>query len=181
MRYLLFVSSLFCLFISCSSTKQIVSKTEDSIIPFWTTELLDNVKRNDFRMILSSSKTNISGIYVVKQVNREWRGSIINEFGIKALDFISTSKESNLQNVIPFLNKWYIKKVIASDIQFIMEIDNPDYSKGIQSQRYFISDTLTVNFRNKKELQRLPDGEIKYKNHKYALTYSLKKIYETER
>jgi len=40
---------------------------------------------------------------------------------------------------------------------------------------------LIVNYKNKKELQRLPDGEIKHKNHKYALTYSLKRIYETER
>jgi len=181
MRYLLFVSSLFCLLASCSSAKQIALKTNDSIFPFWTIELMDATKRNDYRMILSSSKANISGIYVAKQVNGQWNGSIINEFGIKAFDFISTSKKCELMNVISFLDKGYIKKVIASDIQFIMEIDNPDYNPGIQSKRELISDTLTVNFRNKKELKRLPDGEIKYKNHRYALTYSLKKIYETER
>jgi len=132
-------------------------------------------------MVLSSSKANISGILIIKKINGQWRGSIINEFGIKALDFTSAPKKNNLQNVMPFLDKWYIKKALASDIQFMMEIDNPDYNMGIQSNRYFISDTLIVNYKNKKELQRLPDGEIKYKNHKYALTYSLKKIYETER
>ena len=180
MRYLLFVSLLFCFATSCSSAKKIATKTTVAEIPFWTSEM-DTAGRNDFRIVLSTPKFSITGIYVAKKINGKWTGTIINEFGIKALDFVSTPQKSNVQNVISFLDKWYIKKVIASDIQFIMEIDNSDYKTGVLSKRSFMKDILTVKYKNKKELQRLPDGEIKYKNHKYALTYSLRKIYETER
>jgi len=97
------------------------------------------------------------------------------------LDFVSTPKSCTLVNVIPFLDKKYIKKVIASDIQFIMEIDSPTYAIGNQSSRFFIQDTLVITYKKEKELQRFPDGGIKYKNHKRELTYSFKKIYETDR
>jgi len=154
---------------------------EASAIPFWTPELMDSVKRNDFRMLFSTPKATITGICIVKQMDGEWKGTIINEFGLKVCDFVSTPKRCTLMNVIPFLDKWHVKKVIASDIQFIMEIDNFAYNIGVQSNRTFIQDTLTVTYKKEKELQRFPDGEIKYKNHKRELTYSFKKIYETER
>jgi len=157
------------------------SNGEASAIPFWTPELIDSVKRNDFRMVLSTPKATITGIYIVKQMDGEWKGTIINEFGLKVLDFVSTPKSCTLVNVIPFLDKKYIKKVIASDIQFIMEIDSPTYAIGNQSSRFFIQDTLVITYKKEKELQRFPDGGIKYKNHKRELTYSFKKIYETDR
>jgi hypothetical protein len=181
MRYLLFVSILLCLLTACSSSKTIVLKGNVAPIPFWTLKLMDTVARNDFRLILSTPKFNITGIYIAKQINGKWTGAIMNEFGVIALNFVSAPNESKVMNVISFLDKWYIKKVMASDIQFIMEIDNPVYPAGILSNRTINLDTLTVRYKKAKELQRFPDGEIKYKNLKYALTYSLRKIYETER
>ena len=178
MRYLLFGSLFCCLFTACSSSKKMVAEEKNAAIPFWTSNLMDSAKKNDFRMLFSTPQANITGIWIVKQVNGEWRGTIINEFGLKVLDFVSSSKKCKLVNVIKFLDKWYIKKVIASDIQFIMEIDNPNYIKGIQANREFVQDTLVVRYKKEKELQRLPDGEIKYYNRKRMLTYSLKKINE---
>jgi hypothetical protein len=179
MRYLLFISLVFCLF-SCSSHKDIGKKTVTAT-SFWTAEILDTAARNDFQVIFSSSKANITGIFIAKKINGEWRGSIVNEFGIKTLDFISTSKKTKVINVISFLDKWYIKNIIASDIQFVMEIDNPDYMSGVKANRNYVQDTLTIFYKKIKELQRLPDGTIIYKNHKYKHIYSLKKINETER
>jgi hypothetical protein len=100
---------------------------------------------------------------------------------LKVLDFISTPETCTLVHVISFIDKWYIKKVVAADIQFMMEIDNPYYNIGNQSDRLFVQDTLTVTYKKEKELRRLPDGTVKYINHKRDITYSLKKIYETER
>ena len=71
--------------------------------------------------------------------------------------------------------------MIASDIQFIMEIDNTDYKMGEQANKAWHRDTLSINFINKKELQRLPDNIVIYTNKKRAITYALTKINETER
>ena len=180
MRSSIFVSLFLCLFAACSSSQKMTSG-EASVVPFWTPELMDSVKKNDFRMLFSTPKASITAICIVKQVDGAWKGTIINEFGLKVLDFVSTPKRCNLVNVVPFLDKWYIKKVMASDIQFIMEIDNPTYGIGVQSNRYFIQDTMVVTYKKEKELRRFPDGAVQYKNYKRGLTYSLKKIYETER
>jgi hypothetical protein len=149
---------------------------EASVIPFWTPELMDSVEKNDFRMLFSTPKADITAICIVKQMDGAWKGTIINEFGLKVLDFVSTPQSCKLVNVIPFLDKWYIRKTVASDIQFMMEIDNPSYGIGAQSNRFFIQDTLVVTYKKEKDLRRFPDGEILYKNYKRELTYSLKKI-----
>jgi hypothetical protein len=180
MRYLSFISLFFGLLTACSSPEKI-AKSEEPAISFWTSELMDNVNKNDFRLLLSTPQANITGVFIVKQVDGEWRGTIINEFGLKILDFVSTPKEGKVMNVIPFIDKWYIKKTLAADIQFMMEIDNPAYRLGAKASRHWDKDTLVVNYKKEKELQRFPNGEIQYTNHKRALTYSLKKIYETER
>ena len=168
MRYLLFVNLL----IVCSFPATTVSENP---------ELMQDGKRNDFRIIITTPQAEITGICVVKNVNGEWRGTIMNEFGIKVFDFICTSKKCKLLNVISFIDKWYIKKVVASDIQFIMEIDNPDYKIGAKSDRYWVQDTLTVMYKKEKELKRFPSGEVVCKNNRRAIAYSLKKMNETER
>jgi len=178
MRYLIFGSLFLCLFTTCSSSKKMTSSAA-SAVPFWTSELMDSAQRNDFRMLIATPKVEITAICIVKQTDETHKGTIINEFGLKVLDFVSTPKTCQLVNVVPFLDKWHIKKVLAADIQFMMEIDNPVYNIGNQSNRVFIQDTLVVTYKKEKELQRFPNGEIQYKNHKRGLTYSLKKIGES--
>jgi len=175
MKNLLFVSFFCGLFAACSSSKTITF--EGSVFePFWTSELMDSVKKNDFRLLIATPKADITGICIVKQVNGEWKGAVINEFGLKVFDFASTHRNCELLNVIPFLNKRYIKKTIAADLQFILEIDNPLYPIGTQADRYWNQDTLIVRYKHEKELQRYPNGEVKYTNSKRNLTYSLTKI-----
>ena len=174
MIFLLLSSIFVCLFTSCSLSQTLVTK-DDIFIPFWTSELMDSTKINDFQIIISTPKADITGICILKQINGEWKGTVINEFGLKAFDFVSTPEKCELINVLPFIDKWYIKKVIASDIQFIMEIDNTTYSIGTKSNRQLSQNTLIVTFKKGKELQRLPGGEIKYFNYKYNLIYSLKR------
>ena len=175
MRYLIFVSLFVGLLAACSSSKKMASGGAE-LLPFWTAELMDSVKKNDFRMTFTSPKATVTGIYIVKQVDGEWRGTLINEFGLKVFDFACSPKKCTLMNVIPFLDKWYIKKTVAADIQFIISIDNPCYDIGVQSNRHVIGDTLVVNYKKEKELRRFPDGAIQYKNYKRELTYSLRKI-----
>ena len=180
MRYLLFGSLFFCLFTACSSSKAFITN-DIGFIPFWTQDLRDSMQKNDFRMVISTPKANITGICIVKQVDGIWKGSIINEFGLKVFDFVSTPKKCELMNVVSFLNKSYIKKVIASDIQFIMEIDNPNYFKSVQSNRQFVEENLVIIYKNEKQLQRHSDGKVEYKNNKHKLNYTLTKINEIKR
>jgi len=176
MRYLLSGSLFFCLLTACAPSRNMVAGELMRPTTFWESELRDPVLKNDFRILLTTPKAEITGILIAKQMNGAWRGTLINEFGLKVFDFVSTPKKCELMNVISFLDKWYIKKLIASDIQFIMEIDNPDYSAGTRAQWLWIEETLSVNYRDKKELRRFSDGKVEYKNNKRALSYTLTNI-----
>ena len=173
MKYLLFGSLFLCLLTACTPPRSMLQR--EQVHPaFWTSELRDPALKNEFRILLATPKANITGIFIVKQVDGAWKGTLINEFGLKVFDFVSTSKKCELLNVISFLDKWYIKKVIASDIQFIIDIDNPDYFAGKQAHWMWEQDTtLSVNYKNEKELRRFPDGKVEYINKKRALHYTL--------
>jgi hypothetical protein len=62
---------------------------------------------------------NMTGILIVKPAGDEWRGSMVNEFGIKAFDFIVKKQKCRLLNTVSLLNKWYIRKIIANDLSFL--------------------------------------------------------------
>ena len=175
MRFLRFIS--YCLFLglltSCSPKIATVSNID--MQHFWTPQLRDDTQKNDYRITISTDKFNIGGIWVVRQIDNSWRGIIMNEFGLKMFDFICTAKKCELKNVFAAANKWYIRKTIAEDIQFILEIDNPAFKKGRIAKRILDSDALTITHKNK-ILQRFPNGEMVMKNEKRNLTYSFRKI-----
>ena len=172
MRFLLFVSLAFCLLAGCSP--KIVLKSDQQ---FWLPQLRDSLQRNDYRITIGRGSMNISGIWVVRRMNETWRGTMMNEFGLKMFDFICTAKGCELRNVAVLANKWYIKKTIADDLQFILEIDHPKYKKGTTAHRSMTGDTLTITDKNKM-LQRFTNGEMAMYNKKRNLRYSFKKMEE---
>ena len=176
MRYLLFGSFLFCLLTSCAPSKKMVSGVKKEDTPFWTSEWRDPNKKNEYRILIETPNANITGIFIVKQMDGKWKGTIINEFGIKVLDFESCNNKCDVMNVIPFLNKWYIRKVIASDMLFIMEIDNPNYKIGAKTKKFMYHNAFGTSEIKGKQLLRFFDGKVKYFNRKHKLTYSLQKI-----
>jgi hypothetical protein len=74
-----------------------------------------------YRIRIKTGQLEMSGIMVVKRVEGEWRGSVVNEFGIKAFDFIIKKQKCRLLNTVSLLNKWYIRKMIESDFSFLFE------------------------------------------------------------
>jgi hypothetical protein len=176
MRYLLFVSLCFVLFAGCNPKIVPVSGFK-SDHHFWTPQLRDSAQRNNYRITISRGEMNISGIWLVRQIDKSWRGRMGNEFGMQLFDFICTAKKCELKNVNVFANKWYIRKTIAADVQFILEIDNPTYKKGRTAHRSWNNDTLTISNKNK-TLQRFATGEMVMYNKKRGLTYSFKKMEE---
>ena len=65
---------------------------------------------------------------MLKFINEEWRGSVINEFGIKAFDFIFHENKCRLKNTVSFLDKWFIRKTIESDLTYLF--NNQENGKG---------------------------------------------------
>ncbi len=66
----------------------------------------------------------VSGIMLVSENDENITGSMINEFGVSAIDF-SYSREKQkvkLLSVVNFLNKWYIKRVLKNDIKFCLHV-----------------------------------------------------------
>jgi hypothetical protein len=72
-----------------------------------------------YRIHIQSNRMNMTGILIIKPAGDEWRGSMINEFGIKAFDFIVKKQRCKLLNTVSLLNKWYIRKIIANDLSFL--------------------------------------------------------------
>ena len=70
----------------------------------------------------------ITGLCIVRDYGDEVIGSVVNEFGIKAFDFVFNKDKgkTKLQNVIKMMNKWYIKKVIRADLSTLLCSKNSD-------------------------------------------------------
>lgn len=73
-------------------------------------------------------EVNVSGLCLMRTLNDTIRGSLINEFGVKVLDFQydSNKKKIKLYNVVKMLDKWYIRKVIRKDIKFLLRVLSDD-------------------------------------------------------
>jgi len=174
MRFLTFVSLALCLLAGCSPKLASVSGGKYDI-PFWTPQLRDNVQTNRYRIAIVKDELNISGIWMVKRMDETWRGAMINEFGLKIFDFTCTANRCKIIHPVAMMDKWYIKKTIADDVQFMLEADNPAYKTGRTARRSLDNNTLTITNKNRM-LQRLPSGEMAMYNKKRNLTYTLNKM-----
>ena len=66
---------------------------------------------------------------------------MINEFGAKAFDFTYTNGKVKVLNVVAFLDKWYIRRVLRRDLKHILPTLPPD--KESYYKRRWISYTFT--------------------------------------
>lgn len=104
--------------------------------------------RRQFR--IETDRGSVSGIMIAHEDDETLRGSLVNEFGISAIDFscCRASGEVRLLNVVSFLDKWYIKKVVRRDLGYCLHLLYG--TPGRESDRYEteeIDDTLTVTDR----------------------------------
>lgn len=77
-------------------------------------------ERIPFAIEYRDSRT--TGILVVKAEDGMIMGSMINEFGISAMDFkydICTNK-LQLVSVVGWLDKWYIRRVLRNDLAYCL-------------------------------------------------------------
>jgi hypothetical protein len=104
------ISLWLCLAFSC--------KTVPTAAPS-PVQLFDPATTATFRLKIRTASAEVTGILVVKGDGDRWRGSLINEFGVKAFDFTLSGRKCRLLNVAPYLDKWYIRRTIAADFSYI--------------------------------------------------------------
>jgi len=180
MKYFL-VSSLILLFTGCAATSGIKQNAYASPADsrLWTGELRDNENINRYQVAIQAKGNHITGICMLKRSDEGWRGTLINEFGVKAFDFIVTPQKCELLNTISLLNKWYIRRTIADDLHFLFETDNPDVAFQKKTVRYHEQDgSLVIRLKKKKSITRMPDNRLTLRNQKRKIVYSLNVIPE---
>ena len=124
-------------------------------------EVLDTAEIRQYNLLLQAGPHQISGICVMKMISpTEVIGTVINEFGLTAFDFVYNGKKTKLSNLPPFLDKWYIRKVLQADMSFFFShfLDHKNATK--------ISRQITFS----------PDGEINLTNIRYKIKYTFTPI-----
>lgn len=75
--------------------------------------------RRDYAFEFSTNKAALTGVAVMREQGDSILGCMVNEFGVSAIDFIYVKSKDKvrLENLIGFLDKWYIKPTIKGDIR----------------------------------------------------------------
>ena len=99
---------------------------------------------------LSTPKAAVSGFFLIRYEDDSIAGSIINEFGISLADFRFNPVSGKVKfiNLTGFLNKWYLKKLLAKDLSLALKrLTNP--SPSLSSPKGYdvtvSSDTVVIH------------------------------------
>jgi len=85
-----------------------------------------------YNMSIQRKEMNITGICMMRSTGNDIIGSVVNEFGIKAFDFDYNidKKKVKLNNVVGFINKWYIRKILKGDLKYLFS-----YGKNMEKDK----------------------------------------------
>jgi hypothetical protein len=174
--------AFFALFVSCASVPPAVRRTATAAASnarVWTDGFRSDSLKNSYRVTLKTPDSSITGLCILKKSGDEWRGTLISEMGAKAFDFVVTDDRCTLLNIIPMMDKWYVRKTVAADLYYLFNVDNPSASFRKQLERFEQDGRLVVNY-GKKQLLAGPDGSIRLMNNRRNLQYELRKMTETD-
>lgn len=107
----------------------------------------DNKQLERYTFLIETGKAYVSGLMLVNENEDFINGSMINEFGVSAIDFTYSRKKRKVKlvNVAGFLNKWYIKMVMKEDIRFCLHtIYDIPYDKKNNYEVTRTGDTVSV-------------------------------------
>lgn len=111
----------------------------------------DGLRLQRYTFRIETGKASVSGLLIANENIDRIDGSMINEFGVSAIDFSYSKRKRKVKllSVVSFLNKWYVKMVLKNDIKFCLHMlyDVP-YDK---EHRYEVARSEeTVSIINKK-------------------------------
>ena len=91
------------------------------ILLLWLSAASLSAQGRRWTVELSFKKAAITGLCIIDTVEQQPRGAILNEFGIKMVDFVCMPNgKVKLYNLVPMLNKWYIRRVLRHDLEQIV-------------------------------------------------------------
>jgi hypothetical protein len=106
----------------------------------------DEGERARYSVQIDVKKAYISGICGMLFENGKLKASVVNEFGLSAMDFEYDSRKDKVKiiNIIKKLDHWYIKRVLKRDLRIL--------------------------------LHNLEQGIYKHENAKYEITYTFQPL-----
>lgn len=118
--------------------------------------LFNKEEKAKYTFNLQYKQYRFTGLCIMKRDGKTIAGSVINEFGIKAFDFLynPSNKRIRVLNVIGVMDKWYIKRTLKKDWKYLLAY--PDVGRR----------------ENKKRQIRVEDGQIVFENLKRDLVYT---------
>lgn len=140
-HFLLFLSSIIALFAFHANAEE------------ETVQIQTQTQHYSFQ--IETNRACISGILIVRNDDESIRGSIVNEFGVSAIDFIYSKKKQSVKilNVVSFLDKWYIKPVLKKDIRYCLHVLYDIPYSGKNKYEIENKDSLTVITNTKRHLK----------------------------
>ena len=146
------------------------ASTNTSDFTVWTSDFRSNEQKNSYRVKFTTPKNSISGLCVLRMSDDKWQGMIVNEVGMSAFNFFVTDKKCDLLNVMPLIDKWYIKKTIADDLFFFMNVDNPAAPFYKRLKRFEQNGVRVISYKKKQVMVDL-DGAVRLINKRRKLQY----------
>lgn len=121
-------------------------------------------RARQYAMSLTFHQAGLTGICLLRNDGDRILGCVVNEFGIKAFDFIYDKQKgrTKLTNVLKMLDKWYLKRVAAADFSCLL--------RGHNKRRHLRRRTLVCE-----------GGKVRLENRKYDITYTFEPIDDVER
>lgn len=104
-----------------------------------------------YRFMLESPKVSLTGIAIIVEGEDTIKGSIVNEFGISAIDFQYVKKKDKVKlvNVAGPLDRWYIRHTLRGDLRQCLKLLYPPKDiKGVSNGG--ARDASQVTFYNNK-------------------------------
>ena len=172
---------MLCLLLltGCAATRS-VQQPEASAAQVWTPAMRSAEEKNTYRVRLQAAGNDLTGICVVKRVGDEWRGSLVNEFGSKAFDFVTTARRGTLLHVFPMMDRWYIRRTIAADLHFLFEVDNAEAAFARRVERSERGDTIVAVSGRWRMTATPHDSTVTLINARRNIVYELRRMAETE-
>jgi len=77
-----------------------------------------------YAVTIDMGRASLTGVMVMRQEADDVVGSMINEFGVSAIDFMYDGARDKVRlcHVVPFMDKWYIRRVLRRDLRFCLYI-----------------------------------------------------------
>ncbi|MDR0713417.1 MAG: hypothetical protein LBF89_04045 [Bacteroidales bacterium] len=169
MKILFLIALAGCLLSACVARKTFA--VDESLY----LRMADTLGVSRYLATITTTGRQVTGVLMVKYDGTGWRGALMNEFGIKLFDFASLGDKCRMEHLLPFLDRWYIRKTLAGDFRLLFGCDTPDAKVFRQAQRRTDGDTLSITLRSR-EIRRFPDGKIKLQNKKNKMVYVFNKI-----